>query len=110
MHASLSTGKPAGSDISRRIAKSIGLGRATLNEVDFDDLFVSEATLKALHHMAHKLIRRIAVLDDAPRIKAYWVEETLELVLCALAGKEGKDLHVVLVPEAHWSLRARTYH
>ncbi|GFK94316.1 hypothetical protein NNJEOMEG_02159 [Fundidesulfovibrio magnetotacticus] len=89
---------------ARRVARSLGLGEAALNEVDFDDLFVSEDVLKTLHGLAMDILRESR---DAPIISAYWVDDSRELLLCADAGS---DLHLVRVPGKHWSVRPAESH
>jgi len=92
-------------ELARRVATSLGLGERTLNEVDFDDLFVSESVLKTLHGLAMDILRTAD--EDQPLISAYWVDDSRELVLCADAGK---DLHLVRVPRMHWSVRPVNAH
>lgn len=92
-------------ELARRVAHSLGLGERNLNEVDFDDLFVSEAVLKTLHGLAMDILSESD--EDSPLISAYWVDDSRELVLCA---DSGKDLHLVRVPDRHWSVRPANTH
>ena len=107
MHAHLQPTPRHRPEVARKIAETLGLEDLTLNEVDFDDVFVTEDVLKVLHHVAKALARKETVVDFAPKISAYWVEHSMELVLCAASSKE---MHLVRVPQNHWTLRPCTVH
>lgn len=94
-------------DAARQIAQTLGLEAPALNEVDYDDIFVTEHVLKVLHNVAKALALQETVLDKTPKINAYWVEDSLELVLCAASGKE---MHLVRVPQTHWAMRPCMIH
>ena len=106
---------PAHPELARRIASSLGIGERNVNEVDFDDLFVSETVIKTMHQLATTLMakdaREMGEPEDStasgPRITAFWIDESLELVLCAAAGD---GLHLVRVPGEHWTIKPRTVH
>lgn len=115
MHSQHHVPAPAHPDLTRRIASSLGIGERNINEVDFDDLFVSETVVKTMHDLASSLMEQDAQrngdLDgssaSAPRITAFWIADSLELVLCAAAGD---GLHLVRVSENHWTIKPRTVH
>jgi len=92
---------------TRQIAETLGLEAPALNEVDFDDLFVTEHVLKVLHHVAKAIALQETLMDKTPKLSAYWVDESLELVLCAASGKE---MHLVRVPQDHWTMRPCVIH
>jgi len=93
-------------ELTRRIADSLGIGEISMNEVDFDDLFVSEGILNTLYLAASDAPGSDAP-EGAPLISAYWIADTRDLVLCAasLAG-----LHLIRVPEKSWTLKPCTVH
>ncbi|MFP5223383.1 MAG: hypothetical protein ACLGSA_13910 [Acidobacteriota bacterium] len=115
MHSQHHVPAPAHPELTRRIASSLGIGERNINEVDFDDLFVSETVVKTMHDLASTLMKQDASrkndLDrdttSGPSITAFWIEESLELVLCAAAGD---GLHLVRVPGEHWTIKPRTVH
>jgi len=94
-------------ELARRIAKGLGIGEMALNEVDFDDLFVSETVVNTMHELAMSILKQASSPDEEPQITAFWVEASGELVLCA---NSRKGLHLVRVPEHHWTIKPRTYH
>ncbi len=96
-----------GPEDARKIAETLGLQDLTLNEVDFDDVFVTEDVLKVLHHVAKTIASKETTPDYAPKMSAYWVEDSMELVLCAASSK---DMHLVRVPHDHWAMRPCTVH
>ncbi len=93
-------------ELASRLAQTLGIGEKALNEVDYDDLYVSETVIKTLHQLAMSIMTRIA-REEGLQLNAYWVKDSMELVLCA---DSGNDLHVVRVPEDHWAFKPRTYH
>lgn len=95
-----------GPELTVRIAATLGIGVTDVNEVDFDDLYVSEEVMKVVGQLASSILREGTDAQSGPRVSAYWIEHTLELVLCA---DSGKDIHLVRVPEAHWTVKPRTY-
>ena len=90
-----------------KIAGSLGIGETTLNEVDFDDFFVSETVAETLQELASHLMKSTGEPLKGQKIKAYWVDDSKELVLCAQATD---GLHLVRVPEEHWKMKPRRYH
>jgi len=94
-------------ELTRRIADSLGLGEVAMNEVDLDDIAVSDTILRTLYHAADSMTPGFAHPGDAPLVSAYWIDDTRELVLCAasLAG-----LHLVRVPAKSWTLKPCTIH
>ncbi len=102
-HAPHSTGP----SMAGRIASSLGIGELSLNELDFDDLFVSEVVHKTLEDVAEAIRVKPAAKEVEPGLSAYWVQDSKELVLCASLGT---DLHLVRVPDDHWTLKPRTTH
>jgi hypothetical protein len=107
MHTSHHAPDQDNPELTSRVAHSLGLGEMTLNEIDYDDLYFSDSVIKTLHHLAMTLLQGESLQEDGLSLRAYWVEATMELVLCA---DSGKDLHLVRVPEAHWTFKQRTYH
>lgn len=107
MNAQLQPSPRQHPDDARKIAETLGLEDLTMNEVDFDDVFVTEDVIKVLQHVAKAIARKETVVDYAPKITAYWVENSMELVLCAASSKE---MHLVRVPQNHWTLRPYTLH
>lgn len=94
-------------ELARRVAKGLGIGEMSLNEVDFDDLFVSETVVNTMHELAMNILKQAASPEEEPKISAYWVEASGELVLCA---DSGKGLHLVRVPGEHWTIKPHVYH
>lgn len=94
-------------DLAGRIAKSLGIGEKNLNEMDFDDLYMSENVVKALNHMAFTALGHLPEGEADSRLSAYWVAGSQELVICADSGEE---LHLVRVPGEQWTLKPHTSH
>jgi hypothetical protein len=97
---------PGNTELTKRIAESLGIGEVSMNEVDFDDLFVSEGILKTLYRAARDTSGPEAQ-DGVPLVSAYWIADSRDLVLCA-ASMVG--LHLIRVPEKSWTLKPRTVH
>ncbi|MBF0483014.1 MAG: hypothetical protein HQK81_05510 [Desulfovibrionaceae bacterium] len=103
--------------LESRIADALDLGDATLHRVDFDDLFLSEAAMKALHHIGDLIVKhyrregREAKSHDfslhSLTMHAHWVEQSGNLIICA---EYGEDIHCVQVPARHWTLRNAKFH
>ncbi len=98
---------PARPELAGRIARSLGIGEMNLNEVDFDDLFVAENIVKKLSQLAMSVLGQTLDQEQGAFISAFWVENSMELVLCADTGQE---IHLMRVPEAHWTIKPRTHH
>lgn len=94
-------------DLPGRIARSLGIGETTLNEVDFDDLFMSENVVKALRHMTFAVLGHLPEGTAGEHLSAYWVDGSMDLVLCADSGEE---LHLVRVPGEQWTVKPHTCH
>ncbi|WP_243439871.1 hypothetical protein [Fundidesulfovibrio soli] len=92
-------------ELSIRIATSLGLAGGTLNEVDIDDLSVSDTVMETLEDISANIISKNPEAEAG--LKAYWIEKSDELVLCA--ASEG-NLHLVRVPGSHWAVKPHTYH
>lgn len=107
MHVSHHAPDEPNPELTSRVAHSLGIGEMTLNEIDYDDLYVSDTVIKTLHHLAMTILHQVSVPEEGLTIRAYWVEASMELVLCA---DSGKDLHLVRVPGEHWTFKQRTYH
>lgn len=98
---------PEGAALARRIAHRLGIGELRLNEVDFDDIYVSEEVMRVMGQLSETLVHHAMGTGEENRVMAYWVEDSMELVLCA---NTGIDLHLVRVPENHWALKPTTVH
>jgi len=92
-------------ELATRIATSLGLAGKALNEVDIDDLSVSESVMQTLEDISAGIIRKDPEAEAG--LKAFWIEKSDELVLCA--ASEG-NLHLVRVPGTHWAVKPHTYH
>ena len=90
-----------------KIAGSLGIVEKNLNEVDFDDVSISESVAQTLQGLESHINALLGDVSTSPGISAYWVKDSKELVLCAQALD---GLHLVRVPEDHWRLKPRTYH
>jgi hypothetical protein len=113
LHTSTPRQVPAGS-LESRIAAALGLGGSTLRPVDFDDLFLSEAAMKALHHVGDLIVAHYRREPESHgfslhslAMHAHWVEQSGDLVICA---EYGEDIHCVQVPARHWTMRNAKYH
>lgn len=91
----------------RKIAGSLGIGEKKLHEVDFDDVSISDSVAETLQGLESHINEMLGDAPGKPGIRAYWVKDSKELVLCAQALD---GLHLVRVPEEHWRLKPRTYH
>lgn len=94
-------------ELVKRIAQSLGIGERSMNEVDFDDLSVSEGFLKTLFRAVSKMVQDAQDHFDDPLISAYWLDDSQELVLCT-ASQVG--LHLIRVPEKSWTFKPHTMH
>ncbi|MFZ5427169.1 MAG: hypothetical protein ACOZEN_09345 [Thermodesulfobacteriota bacterium] len=98
---------PARPELAGRIARSLGIGEMSLNELDFDDLYVAEKIVKQLSQLAMTVLDQALDREKGAFISAFWVENSMELVLCADTGRE---IHLMRVPEAHWTVKPRVHH
>lgn len=94
-------------DLPSRIAANLGLGPTRLFGVDFDDLFVSEGVLRVLQELADAALNGLNGPLAGPTFHAYWVEDSLELVICASTDR---TMRILRVPHGHWSLRPAVCH
>ena len=107
MHAYPLTPNLENLELVKRIAKSLGIGEMSMNEVDFDDLSVSESILKTLFRAVSTMVQDAQDHSEAPLINAYWIDDSRELVLCtaSMAG-----IHLIRVPQKSWTLKPCTSH
>lgn len=93
-----------------RIKSSLHLEDVALNELDFEDLYVSEAVLETLRGMAGDVYQTVAAeaakLEEVS-LKAFWVEKSGMLILCV---RSGGVLRLLQAPEGHWKVREGGYH
>ncbi len=93
-----------------RIRTSLHLEDVALNELDFEDLYVSEAVLETLKGMAGDVYQSVAgdaaTLEDVS-LNAFWVEKSGMLILCV---RSGGVLRLLQAPEGHWKVREGGYH
>ncbi|GAB6038727.1 hypothetical protein JCM15519_32860 [Fundidesulfovibrio butyratiphilus] len=94
-------------DLPARVASTLGLGPTRLHGVDFDDLFVPEGVLRVLQELADAALRGLEAPVVGPLFSAYWVEDNLELVICASTER---SMRILRVPHGHWSLRPAVCH
>ena len=94
-------------ELTRRIADCLGVGEIAMNEVDLDDIAVSDTVLQNLYRTVGNFTSGWPSADDMPLVSAYWIDDTKELVLCA-ASLGG--LHLVRVPEKSWTLKPCPIH
>jgi len=93
-----------------RIKSSLHLEDVALNELDFEDLYVSEAVLETLRGMAGDVYQSAtfgaANLEDVS-LKAFWVEKSGMLILSV---RSGGVLRLLQAPEGQWKVREGGYH
>jgi hypothetical protein len=112
LHTTTPRQVPADS-LESRIAAALELGDATLRRVDFDDLFLSEAAMKALHHIGDLIVGHYLQEPQSQfslqslLMHAHWVEQSGDLVISA---EYGEDIHCIQVPARHWTMRNAKYH
>ena len=106
MHPNTDTAPQAG-EVAVRIAEGLGLEPQALNEMDFTDVSVSEAVLEVLRQLARSLTGKDPQATALPRLNAFWVERSHELVLAATLRKE---LGVLVVPSSQWSVSVSKCH
>lgn len=94
-------------ELTGRIARSLGIGEMTLNEMDFDDIFVSENVVKTLSQLAVTVLGLAEDKRAGARIRAFWRQDSPELLLCAEVEEK---LHLLRVPESQWAVKPRTVH
>lgn len=103
--------------LEQAIAAKLSLNSAQVHEIDFEDLMLKQSVMKTIGSMAGELLRRFmgesadvsALTAVAPMVKerAYWIEETKELVLAVIVGDE---THLIQVPKDAWTVTERSCH
>lgn len=98
---------PQAGEVAARIADGLGLDIRALNEMDFDDITVSETVIEVLRQLAQSLSDSDPQDTDRPRLSAFWVERSHDLVVAAALRRE---LGVLVVPSSQWSVATAGCH
>jgi hypothetical protein len=94
-------------EVAGLVAAGLGLDARSLNAVDFDDLEVTEFVRDTLRQLARTMAQREPGRRAWPRVYAFWVERSRELVLATACDR---DLSVLVAPQSHWSVKSVRCH
>jgi len=93
-----------------RIKASLQLDGAAINELDFEDLYVSESVLETLRGLAGEALQQAALTrpgETGLTLRAFWVEKNRTLILCV---KTPSGLRLLQAPEGHWRVKESVTH
>ncbi len=93
-----------------RIKASLHLDGAAVNELDFEDLYVSESVLESLRGLAGEALQdaaRARKSGSETTLRAFWVEKSRSLILCL---KTPGGMRLLQAPEGHWRVKESVTH